>query len=418
MTNKITKRSIELEKIILNIIHELKVASRTTINKISGIRLSTITDITKKLIDEKVIIETGSIPDMASKYGKKDLLINANFGNIIGIDVQPNYVFTILTDFCGKTLLNKKVPIYTSSTKDEILNVIYASLDDIIESSSDKIILGIGVSTMGIINPKTERIILSSHANNWNDVPLKKLLKERYPYPIFQSDRVIAQLYAEKWFGTVHTKQTAVFIEMGKTFGASIMYNGQILKNSTGVLGEVGHFCVSTDNKLCTCGNSGCLQTVASANTIIKSISSAIRDGAISVLKDSLNGDLSAITIPLILEAASKGDRICINVLSQAAYYIGKATSYIINLLGPELVIFGGDMITDSDFFINMIIDEVKKESLYLTLSDIHFKKSEYGLEGGALGAICLVLEDYYDYSYVVNQRFTEKLSSYKTQNN
>lgn len=131
--------------------------------------------------------------------------------------------------------------------------------------------------------------------------------------------------------------------------------------------------------------------TVASTNVIIRQIKQALKQGTISTLA---NPDYSDLTIQMVLNAAEANDRLAIHFLSNAAQYIGKAISFIVNLIGPELIILGGDMITDSNFFFDSIVAEIKRFSLYLMIDNLFVRKATLNYYGGALGAVCIVMDE------------------------
>ena len=346
------------EKIILNIVREQGIVSRTTINKMTGIRFSTITGITKGLLAKGIICEANDINSVSDSHvSKKALVLNKNYCCVAGIDIQVSQVTAILTDFCGNILTDIVIPISEKASQDEIQHAFLRAADRVLESAGGRKVLGIGISSIGLLNRKTKAIVLVFDNPNWTGLNFIKLLEERYPqYRIFTEDQAVCKLCAEKWFSNQPFYSNAVYVDIGNVFGASMLFNGTPMRNKIGTLGEIGHFPVSSGNELCTCGNQGCLSTVASSSVIVRQVRQALEQGTISVLNTMTGGDLSKLTIQMILEAAEQEDRLAIRFLSGAAHYIGKAISFIVNLMGTEEVILGGTMITDSNFFTNAII--------------------------------------------------------------
>lgn len=400
------EKSVLYEKTILNIIREHKVVSRSMINKITNIRFSTITDITKGLLEEGIICEANdSIDDLDSHVTKKALMLNKNYCCIVGADIQADNITAVLADFCGNVLCSVSLPISEKATLQEIQQTLCRAIDTVLKGAKSQKVLGIGISTIGILNRKSNSIMLVFENPNWNNVNLLQFLEAHYPeYRIFLEDQVVCKLFAEKWFSKQPFYSNTVYIDIGSVFGASMFFNGIPLRNKVGTIGEIGHFPVSSGSELCTCGNQGCLSTVASANVIVRQVKQALKQGTISILNSMTEGDLSTLTIQMILEAAEKEDRLAIHFLSNAALYIGKAISFIVNLLGPEQIILGGAMITDSSFFTNEIINEVKRSSLYLMVENLHFRKASIHPFGGALGAVCIVLDDFHSYNSVTSE--------------
>lgn len=396
MEKRVFTKSMQFEKIILNIIHNHGCVSRTTIYRITDIRPSTISAITKNLIEEGVILEAGSAPGSDADTAKKDLLINKEYRNIIGLDIDFNQISAVLTDFAGNILRKLSLPVAPAFTKDEILSCITQLLDELVALSADTPIMGVGIVTTGMVDHKNHKVLLSSQLPHWRNVRLKEILEARYRLPMFVEDRVIACLYAEKWFGQLGPCNAAVYVEMGAVFGASIMIDHKILTNPNGTMGELGHFSVSTGNELCSCGNKGCLQTVVNSNIILNRMKEALRNGVMTSLLLEPGRPPDELTLEEVLRAADSGDRTAISVLSDAAAYAGKAISYIVNLLGPELIIFGGVLTEGNAFFVNAVTEELKRYSLSLSLDDLRFRKSVFSGNSGAMGAVSIVLDDYF----------------------
>ena len=134
------------EKTILNIVREQGVVSRTVIHKMTGIRLSTITDIAKSLISKGVLCEASEIADDKKEHvSKKALILNKDYACLIGVDVQISHVSVVLTDFCGNILANYAQPLSDRAEQHDIRDALYRVIDYAIERAGDKRILGIGV---------------------------------------------------------------------------------------------------------------------------------------------------------------------------------------------------------------------------------------------------------------------------------
>ncbi|MDR1534082.1 MAG: ROK family protein, partial [Planctomycetota bacterium] len=342
--------------------------------------------------------EAWQLETESKSRGKKKLLLNPAYRNLVGIEVESNEVAAVLTDFCGGILQEERVPIDPSFSREAILEAMFGLVDKMLAAAAEtgRKVMGIGAATIGMIDLRSDTVLFTSRLPNWKDVRLKGIIEERYSLPVEVADQVIAKLHAERWFGDADIRDSAVFVDMGETFGVSVYYNRQMLKSLHGSIGEIGHFCVSPEQKRCTCGNSGCLQTVASAGVILKSVQDALREGTISVLNDVTGHEPSRVTIPMILRAAEEGDRISENILANAALYIGKSISYVVNLLCPELIILGGDLIKTGDYFANLVISEMKRDSLHFTVRSLRIRKASNPDRGGVLGAVCLTLDEFF----------------------
>ena len=404
-TSSIFNKAYLLRQTILNVILRQQCVSRSTISTITGIRPSTITDVTKNLIDEQVIKEVGTLSNVkATDTSRRDLILNKNYARIIGVDVQVHCILAVLTDFCGNILESVVRPAPKEQSQEDTLNTIFECINFLLRASEGAKILGIGVSTIGILNRKSDTILLTFSRAHWTHLNLKNIIAQRYPnIPIFVEDQVISKLYAEKWLDKNFNDVSTILIDSDEIFGCSMYFNNKILRNSHGICGEIAHFSVGEENTICTCGNVNCLLMAASSSDIIRKVRKTLENGTISMLNDMIENDMTRLDITIIQKASAQGDRVATNILTTAALYVGQAISYIINLLGPEQVLLSGSLVSGADAFAATVEEEARKRSLCLISDSIHFRKATFLKYGSALGAACMPMEDFFAFPNYVS---------------
>jgi|GEM_PF-441615 Transcriptional regulator/sugar kinase len=387
-----------MRKIILNIIRNNGPISRTSIKKIIDFRMATIIDVARELLNEGIILESGDL-DIENLKKKKLLCLNENFYYALGIDIQADCIIALLTNLNGKIIKKMQEPIKPGYSKTEILEKIFFVLQNLSDGIESTKILGIGVSNSGILNKEKDNIIFSSQLENWKDVPIKRLIREKYQVPVFVDDSAVLNLMAERWFGNTCGPEDMIFVQLGASFGVSIISNGNFIRGASGVSGEIGHMMVEPKGSLCICGNYGCLQTVASSVVIIKKITELLKRGAYSIINEMAGDDLQDLDIHTVIKAAEKNDKIALSIIEEAARYIGIALSNTINLINPKMIIFGGQMVKSSDFILEPIKRIISTNALQLASKDIVYKSAAFNEDGGALGAATMVLDEFFEYT-------------------
>ena len=104
--------------------------------------------------------------------------------------------------------------------------------------------------------------------------------------------------------------------------GAGIFLDGKLYRGAGGRAGEFGHITVDENAPLCSCGNNGCVETVASCAAIIQGVRTALGQGIDSKIRDLAAGEMDRISIELIAQAAAENDSLGFRVLQKAASYI------------------------------------------------------------------------------------------------
>ena len=102
------------------------------------------------------------------------------------------------------------------------------------------------------------------------------------------------------------------------------------------------------------------------------------------------------LDISFVIEAANHNDRLACTLLYNAAVDLGRALSYIINLLGLEVVIIGGQIASGSELFFNTVIDEAKKHSLGLISEKVQFVREIPHEDAALIGALYMPIASFY----------------------
>jgi glucokinase len=103
----------------------------------------------------------------------------------------------------------------------------------------------IGVSIGGPVDSKQGRVLGPPNLPGWEDVPLARMLTERFSLPAFVEHDAKAGALAEWMFGAGKGKQDLVFLTLGTGLGAGIISGGRLLHGAANAAGEVGHWRVA-----------------------------------------------------------------------------------------------------------------------------------------------------------------------------
>src|SRR6266705_2295774 len=170
--------------------------------------------------------------------------------------------------------------------------------------------------------------------------------------------------------------------------GASIFIDGKLYRGPGGGAGEFGHMTVEEDGPLCSCGNKGCLEAMASCAAIIQAVKSALEQGVNSKVSELVDGNLDRISVEIIVEAAKKNDTLSFRVLHEAVSRIGIMLADVINLLNPSCVVFAGPLFRHGgDFVLEQLKEVIRRRALEKPFSEAKLRISTLGSEAAALGA-------------------------------
>jgi glucokinase len=167
--------------------------------------------------------------------------------------------------------------------------------------------LGLGVPGLTDIEAGTTRF-LPNLTGGWRDVSVRSLLAAAIGCPVsVLNDSRMATL-GELTYGRGRTARTFIYLSLGTGIGGGVVVEGRLQLGPLGAAGELGHQTILPDGPHCTCGNRGCLETLASGPALTARGIFLLQCGRAPILRDLVKGDLSRVTPREMADAAAHGE--------------------------------------------------------------------------------------------------------------
>ncbi|NJL70472.1 MAG: ROK family protein [Candidatus Competibacteraceae bacterium] len=138
-------------------------------------------------------------------------------------------------------------------------------------------------------------------------------------------------------------------IRIGHAIRTALLVDGNILRGSGGLAGELGHIRIPSSDLPCTCGAIGCINTVASIGAIIDRCRATGTD-----VKDFDD----------LVELCRSGNQDARRVVMQAGEAVGYGLAAAISLVAPHVVIVSGPAIMADEFILGPLRDAVREVSI------------------------------------------------------
>ncbi|NLJ49449.1 MAG: ROK family transcriptional regulator, partial [Candidatus Atribacteria bacterium] len=378
---------------IKRLIYENGSLSRTEIQKKLGIRPASITQLTKELIKEKILIEKGF---GNNQKGKKQRLLTLNpiGGTVIGIEFDPQSIRGLLIDLENKIIGEKNYTLPEGTKGKQIIELLKNIIHQLIHNNSlhSTPLLGIGIADPGLVDQERGISLFCSQIADWRDVPLRQILEKEFQLPISIEGNTNCKLLAESLFGAGRDFQNQIYVDLSYGVGASLMTHGAFYYGAQGLAGELGHIQYNKSGPICSCGNHGCLEMFVSSSAVIRSIQNALEHGVISFYLDQIRKKTTQISIASFIKAANENDKFCISLVEEMGRTLGEVIANVVNLLNPEAILIGGELADLGDLILNPIKGTVRRQSLELATRNLSFKVAEIKDRPAARGAASLVL--------------------------
>lgn len=358
---------------VLDTIRRHEPIARPEIARLTGLTSATVANIVSDLIKQDIVHEAG-LGKSAGGRKPKLIAIVKDSRLVIAVDLAGADKVAALVDVDGRIIRRGSVRL-SKGGEVAVENVI-ASVSEVLNAPEARRsrIVGIGATTPGLVDRDTGTV-LKSVGLNWFNVPIRQILQNHFDYPVFVGKDTHVGLMAEEWYGAAKNVRNAIYVWIGPGIAIGIMLDGRLYTGTTGMAGEFGHTSIDQHGDQCKCGSQGCIERLASFDTI-----------------KHLAGSAGLASDPFaILDAAEAGDPKAFGAVQQMGESLGIGVANLINIFNPDLIILGGQ-IRPCD---RKLVDVVKRTAIARSLTEVGsavtITVSEYGRDAGLVGASALV---------------------------
>ena len=178
--------------------------------------------------------------------------------------------------------------------------------------------------------------------------------------------------------------------------GGSLVLDGRVYHGFKGGAAEIGHMTIDPAGKQCTCGNFGCLETMADGRATTQHYRRALKLDRVEMQKLGIE-DVSDVNLKFLIRKAAEGDDLCMRELDRSANYIGIALQNVIQMYSPDTIVMAGDFVDNSELLLERIIRTVKDRHYFSHMPEIKIYRSKLGDTIFPLGGVALVLQKYFN---------------------
>lgn len=255
----------------------------------------------------------------------------------LGIKVNADELIGVATDLTTGILATSHHPLENTAF-DDVADALVTVADRLIVLLGDRAerLACVGIAVSGDVDTQAG-VVRASALMGWQSLALGPVLEERLGIRVVVENDVRALTIGEHWFGVGVGTASFAIVTIGRGIGSGIHVNGEVVEGAYGVAGEIGHLPLTSPDKICSCGRRGCVEAVASSAAIVAAASEGRRGPRLSIAD--------------VVELAHHGDPLAVRAFEEAATVVGTAIATLVNLTGPELVIIGGEAVSDFDLF-------------------------------------------------------------------
>ena len=302
--------------------------------------------------------------------------------NFIGIELCGPKLRAATVDNEGVIRERREEPL----DKNDLIAQIARVVNDLRTVSNE--IGSVGIAIPGLVNRQTDKIVASNYLPASVRENLHEEAMKATGLRVELENDANAQAYGEYKIGAGRGSKNLFYITIGEGIGGAIILDGKLWTGASGLAGEVGHITIDTEGAQCECGNTGCLETVASAPNIVRRANERLyRDSTSSLSKLAMNKDFTADDLA---REAKDGDDFSLMMIERTGKYIGTGVASIINLLNIERIVLGGGVMQAGELILNPIIQEAKRRAFQPCFETTQIVAAALGEDAATIGAAML----------------------------
>ncbi len=241
----------------------------------------------------------------------------------IGIDIGGTKTAALVLDDTGATLAHVSAPSGRGATQ------VLAIAVDVADRAAASVggwpsVTHLGACMPGLVDPATGWARHAVHLGVGSLDLAGGLEAATGRRPHVDNDVKAAALGAHHSLGPDAATGTTAYLNVGTGLAAAIVHRGEVVRGAGGAAGEIGHLPVGS-GITCTCGQEGCLETVASGTALHRMWPRPAQD---------------------LFPAAAAGDELAREVVATLARGIAVAVQVLV-VTGAEHVVIGGGVARD-----------------------------------------------------------------------
>ncbi len=386
--------------VVLDALRKLQPVSRTDLALATNLTPATITNLVGELSDLGFIREQRS-PE--KQLGRRPTLVSLEPSavSIIGLEISRTYVLGVTTNLSGEVVRSEKRSAPAQHGAKATLRIVHEVIAELWDENPP---FGIGVGVPGPVDTAQGRVREPPNFPGWRDVPLTRVLRDRWGVPVFIDDDAKTAALGEYWFGAGSSVESLLYLSVGSGVGAGLIVRGELYRGTHELAGEIGHTTLDLDGPPCECGNRGCLETFVSTAAIEKEAASRGLAGEESAKNDDQKGETSNL-LARVERLAAEGDARAAGLKNRTYRYLAAGVINAVNFYDPDLIVVGGELAQTWTDVAEELLKRVRGRSFGFASSAVALCPSHLGGYASVIGAAGLVTQFVFEQPYLIGKQ-------------
>ncbi|WTW98948.1 ROK family transcriptional regulator [Streptomycetaceae bacterium NBC_01309] len=364
---------------LLALIASGRAVTRTELAAVCGLSRSTVTQRVNRLLDAGLVTEQGN---GASEGGRPPtvLALAPGGGVLLAADLGATHARLAVADLGGDLLAETEEDLSIDDGPGAVLGLVrdgwrrlLAGLD---VGPGD--VRGVGIGVPGPVEFSTGTVVRPPIMAGWDGFRVPGFFTDYRDVPIVVDNDVNLMVLGEHREGRA-AEDNLLYIKIGTGIGCGTVSAGRLYRGSDGAAGDIGHIRLpGHEETVCHCGNTGCVEAVASGAALVRRLRAAGRE--VRTARD-------------VARLAAEGDTVARRALRVAARQIGEVLAAVVSFHNPGRILIGGSFAAVGDDVVAEIKAVVYRRVLPLATRTLQIETGPLGDRAAVVGAVALAQE-------------------------
>ncbi|MFT4234005.1 MAG: ROK family transcriptional regulator [Microbacterium sp.] len=317
---------------ILYLVSSGTAVTRVSIARALGVSASTVTVRVSELIAAGLLTESGQTDSTGGRRARL-LSITSRSGILLAAAFGRNHVRCGLLDLSGTLLDVREIHLDVSAGPEAAFSRVIEIWHTLAGGAERSELQGIGVSLPGPVDSRTGQAVSPAGLPGWNRWGVADWLRGEFGAAAVVVDNdanasALGEFTARAAGGDRPPSGNLMHVKAGSSLGGGLVLQGRVHRGSTWIGGDIAHVRVAVAGaRPCSCGNIGCLETIAGGRAIIADL----REEGIAVADTAELTRLANLGVPEVSRR-----------VRAAGVVLGETLATLVNFVNPDIVTIGG----------------------------------------------------------------------------
>jgi predicted NBD/HSP70 family sugar kinase len=322
---------------LLRLLRDEPGLSRADLSDRSGLTRSTVSLLSKELLDEGWIAEDEAL--VTGQLGRRPtpLRLDGRGLALVGAELTPDTIRVVTSSVQGEVLESNQASLASSDPEaacHQLAEMVSHLAQRVVAGGRE--VLGIGVGLPGAVDAVSGQLLFAPNIG-WRHVDVGARLRAELKaaglaqVPVYCQNEADLAAVGETEFSARPVDDPLVYVSCGVGLGSGIVLGRTLFTGATGAGGEIGHTTLHIGGLACSCGRQGCaeayvgLRAIASAAGFMRS-----------------NGTLDRAGLKAAMAARQPKTRAA---FAQAGASLGVLLQNVWTTFDPKAIVLGGEAV-------------------------------------------------------------------------